>query len=364
MFAVSHKHLFSKLFPVPRMMDMRAVGIDISHQTIRMVKFSEKTSGVFLDKWDEVKIPPGAIYSEEPIITSQLVRALTDLRIKHKLSRVNISMPEQEGYVFTFEATGKNDTEIRQSILFQLEENIPLKPEEAIFDYQIVKDEPLTVVVTAYPRTYIERVFGLCEKAGLIPVGFCTAGDAICHAVVPRSDLQTHLVVNFGEKNTGLYIVTKGIVAFSATLNFGAENLTSAISKQFVITEAEAEEMKRGEKDLSKKEMMQLSLAFINPISSLRDEIAKVMQYWRSHQNKERDPAKEIKTVFLCGDDAYVPGLDEYLAGMLKLPVNRSNVWVNAFSFDKTIPKIHFRESLNFPSAIGLALRSFEQKYE
>lgn len=357
-------HRLAKFFPVPRFLDMRAAGIDISFQTVRIVKFSENNHGLVLSAWDEERIPPGSLYSTEEKDRTVLVDVLKKLKEKHRLHFVNVSMPEQEGYVFSLPVNGKTDKEIRQSIMFQLEENIPLKPDEAVFDYQILKENPLEVVVTAYPLHYVEEAIELCERAGLYPVGFYTAADAIARAVVPKHNAKTHIVVNFGTRNTGISIVYRNIVVFTSNLNFGTETLTAAIAKEFGVDAAEAEVIKKGEKDLDKKDMTKLLFSFLNPISGLRDEIGKVVQYWNSHHNKERDPEKEIVAVYLCGDDAFIPGLDDYLSGMLKLPVNRANVWVNALDFSKTLPGIHLRDSLNYPSAIGLALVSFQKKYE
>lgn len=357
-------HRLAKFFPVPRFLDMRAAGIDISFQTVRLIKFSENSAGLKLSSWDEMKIPPGSLYATEEKDRAVLVDVLKKLKEKHKLHFVNVSMPEQEGYVFSLLVNGTTDKEVRQSILFQMEENIPLKPDEAVFDYQILKESPLEVVVTAYPKHYVDEAIDLCQKAGLKPIGFYTAADAICRAVVPRGDKKTHIVVNFGARNTGVAIVSKGIVVFTSNLNFGTETLTSAIAKEFGVETAQAEEIKRGEKEMGKKEMTKLLFSFINPISGLRDEVEKVRQYWKSHHNKEKSADKDIVGVYLCGEDAYIPGLDEYLSGALKLPVNRANVWVNALDFAKQVPGIHARESLNYPSAVGLALVSFEKKYE
>ena len=65
-----------------------------------------------------------------------------------------------------------------------------------------------------------------------------------------------------------------------------------------------------------------------------------------------------VEKVFLLGGSANFKGLPEYIAGKVRAQTERPNVWQNAFSFDEYIPPIDYRTSLQYATAIGLALRS------
>jgi Tfp pilus assembly PilM family ATPase len=57
------------------------------------------------------------------------------------------------------------------------------------------------------------------------------------------------------------------------------------------------------------------------------------------------------------GGSANLKGLADYIAGRAQAPCERGNVWRNVASFDEYIPPIDKRRSLQYATAIGLALR-------
>ena len=65
-----------------------------------------------------------------------------------------------------------------------------------------------------------------------------------------------------------------------------------------------------------------------------------------------------VERVYLLGGSANLKGFPEYIAGKVHAQTERPDVWRNAFSFDDYIPPIDYRTSLQYATAIGLALRS------
>ena len=65
-----------------------------------------------------------------------------------------------------------------------------------------------------------------------------------------------------------------------------------------------------------------------------------------------------IERILMCGGDANIPGLLEYLSSGLDTPIAFANPWINILpSFDKEIPPMTFNNSLRYATALGLALR-------
>ena len=50
--------------------------------------------------------------------------------------------------------------------------------------------------------------------------------------------------------------------------------------------------------------------------------------------------SKNIEKIILCGNGSSIPGLADYLAVGLKVPVELANVWTNIMSFEEEIPII------------------------
>ena len=57
--------------------------------------------------------------------------------------------------------------------------------------------------------------------------------------------MDTYMIVDFGEKRTGIFIVSRGVVMFTSTLDVGGVMLNDMIAKNFKVSYQEAEEMKK-----------------------------------------------------------------------------------------------------------------------
>ena len=66
-----------------------------------------------------------------------------------------------------------------------------------------------------------------------------------------------------------------------------------------------------------------------------------------------------IEKIILCGGDANLLGLTDYLSASLKIPVERADIWTNIDYRDGFIPEIEFNDSLRYATAVGLALGGF-----
>jgi len=64
-----------------------------------------------------------------------------------------------------------------------------------------------------------------------------------------------------------------------------------------------------------------------------------------------------VERVILCGGNANIQGLPEYLEHVLNISVDRANIWQNIFSFDEVIPEMPYEMSLSYATAVGLAMR-------
>ena len=93
-------------------------------------------------------------------------------------------------------------------------------------------------------------------------------------------------------------------------------------------------------------------------LSSIRDEIIRYNMYWMSDKEATFSGERKVHKVILCGRDANIPGIDNYLSSSLKISTVIANPWVNVESFEKHIPDLLRGESLEYVTAIGLALNN------
>ncbi|MHB1118024.1 MAG: pilus assembly protein PilM [Minisyncoccota bacterium] len=349
---------FFQFFPPPRFLQRPAVGLDISDTSMRFVELLETRHGLVLGRFGERAIPQGIIESGEVKKPAELRTLISGLKKDYDLDLVAVSLPEEKAYLFDLHLPKIKQSEIRGAIELSLEEYVPLKVTEALFDYDIEKetDTTIQVSVSVIPRTLIDGYLEAFSGTGVTPIAFEIEDQSIVRAVVPEGDNGTYMVVDFGKTRTGIAIVDKGFVQFTSTVSVGGTMLTEAIAKNLSISYEEAEKIKYKEEVFGTARNEKLSLALVSTISILRDSINKHYTYWQTHDDHGQKRA-QIKNIYLCGGDSNLAGFVNYLAVGLPVPVELAQVMVNVNSLDRYVPEISFNDSLRYATAIGLALR-------
>lgn len=337
-------------------------GLDISDQSLKFVELIPVKNGVRVGRHGERKLPVGIIESGKIKDPKKLQEALLVLRKEEGLRFVRVSLPEEQVYLFRLRLEKSGLENVREGIELSLEEHIPIPAQDAIFDYDLLNQDAgsLEVQVAAIPKNIIENYLAVFRESLISVQSFELEAQAISRAVIKKGDLDTCMIVDFGQTRTGIFIVSRGVVVFTSTLDIGGVSLNNMIKKSFNISDEEAEKMKRDfglQRNIENKEIFSVLL---NSVSVLRDEIVKHFLYWNTHQDEEGKNHPPIKKIILCGGDSNLIGLPEYLSVSMKSKVEMGNVWVNIVETEKYVPEINFNKSLTFAAALGLALGDFD----
>lgn len=360
--SVKTKGFFTGLFPAPKFLAMPAVGIDISDDSIRFVELVDSRKGKILSKFGEHKIPTGLVLNGEIQDIEKLSQELKKLKEKNNIESIRASLPEEKVYLFqTYIPEDAKEDQIRSIIEFKLEEHVPLSPKESVFDYEIIKNQNskqhTNVSVAVYPKKTIAKYTSVFNEAGMLPLSFEVEAQAISRAVIKEGDGGTYMIVDFGKMRTGLAIVSDCVLAFTSTLEVEEERLSKAIMEYLSVPETEVARIKNEKGLIGSKDNKKLFSALLGVAETLKDDISKHYRYWQTRVDERGNKVKPIEKIILCGGNSNLKGLPEYLSGALKIPVERANVWTNAFSFEDFIPEMDRFQSLSYATAIGLALR-------
>jgi type IV pilus assembly protein PilM len=361
MFKNSFNRFFFRFFPAPNFFAGSSFGLDISDESLKFVELVLSGKGLSLGRYGERSIPPGVIESGKIKDSKKMEEILTALRKEAGVKSVRVSLPEEQVYLFQLRLEKMGLKNIKEGIELVLEEHVPISAEDAIFDYDLVKEDAqnLEVQVAAIPRNVIENYLSVSEHSQIRVESFELEAQALSRAVIKAGDMETYMIVDFGKKRTGIFIVSRGIVMFTSTLDVGGIALTGMIQKNFNISFEEAEKMKWQyglERNIENKEIFAVLL---NSVSVLRDEIVKHFLYWHTHQDEEANNNPPIRKIILCGGDSNLIGLADYLSVSMKSPVEMANVWTNITNVENSIPEMSFRQALSFSTALGLALGNF-----
>lgn len=358
--SIKNKSLFDKFFPVPKFLTMPAVGVDVSDNSIRFLEFVGRSSKT-LGRFGEYKILDGTISKGEIRNIKALSDVLRKLNKDHKIDFVRASLPEEKVYLFETQIPNDAlDKDIRSILEFKLEEYVPISPQNAVFDYDIISNhkDHTDVAVAVYPKQIIEQYTLVFNNAGLTVLSFETEAQAIARAVIHEGDQGVYMIVDFGKTKTGLSIVTGGVLSFTSVLDIDGKIISESIQQHLSILEKDAERVKDEYGLLNTKNNKELFNILIGIADSLKYNIDKHYKYWRSKSNEKGDKLKPIEKVILTGSNSNLAGLPEYLSSSLRLKVERADAWINVLLSGDNVPKISKTDSLSYVTSIGLALRS------
>jgi len=346
---------------VPSFLVTPSIGLDISDESLKYVELIKTKNGVQVGRYGKRVIPPGIIESGKIKNLKRLEEILLSLKNEIGLKSVRVSLPEEQVYLYKLRLEKLGIEHIRESIELTLEEHIPIRASDAIFDYEFIGQDKqsLELQVATIPTNVIESYLTIFKNTQIQVQSFELEAQAISRAVVKNGDLETYMIVDFGEKRTGIFIVSRGVVMFTSTLDMGGAMLTDMIAKNFKISFEEAEKMKKKyglERNTPNKELFSVLL---NSVSILRDDIVKHFLYWHTHKDEEGKNNPSIKKIILCGGDSNLTGVSDYFSVSMKSTVELADVWVNIINTKNYIPDINFKQALSFAAALGLALRNY-----
>ncbi len=359
-------NLLGKIIPPPTYMQLPSAGVDISDTSLKYIQFQpDKRSGTQLELsyWGDIDIPEGALERGTVHDVQKLSAAIAEVKERSAVETVRVSLPEERAYLFETEIKkGTPFKEIRGLLEFRLEENVPLPPRDALFDYDIIPtddtNDSLRVAVTAYAKETIMVYYHACIDAGVTPISFEVEAQAIARATIPDGDKGTHMIVDFGKTRTGIGIVQQGTLMYTSTIDIGGDKLSSVLRRQLgEIEESELTQIKNTQGLVRAVNNTDVYDALLPTMSAVIDEVRTRVQYWNS-----RDISREehhIQSVILCGGSVNMKGLPEYFSEMLGISANRADVWQNAFPGFDQVPEIGRRYSYGYATAVGLALTPF-----
>ncbi len=345
---------FLDLFPVPKYLRLPAVGFDVSDNSVKFIELigNERVSSVGSYGRREYK--------------DDLTQVLSSIQKQYGFCLVNVSIPEAESFFFRIRLPKIPENEIRGAIELQLEEYIPYQANDVEFDYEVLKTDPhpggyIDVNVAVLPKKVVGEYLDNFRKAGFIPSSLSIEAEATARAAIPARVDTPIMIVNIGRLHTSLSIVKDQAVMVSYTFKFGGENMIRGLQETCSVSTGEAERLKNEKGLTDTVENRDVFGCLLPMISIVRDEIRSHRRFWLQHrQDFMISGDEDISRVIICGSQAGIPGLISYLSMALSLPAELANPWVNALNFESYIPPISYKDSLEYTTAIGLALAGFK----
>lgn len=357
---VHNKKIFD-LFP-------SSFGLDLSDLSVKAVWLDRSGKHDSIASFGSVPLALGNVVDGEIMNPEAVKSAVINLLGKagpKKIStrRVICSLPETKAFLRIITLPKMELEEVKESIKWEIEANIPLTLDQVYYDWQVLdinltqEKGKMNVLVVAVARSVVDQFESVLESVGLEVVGLETESIAQARSLLAeKNESSTTLIVDIGDRRTSFLIAIGSTPCFTSSVPLSSQMVTEAISKALKLSfdEAEMLKIKYGLGSLAMKSPV---LKAIEPVlENMAVEIEKSIDFYLDNLQY----SSTVDSIVLCGGGSNMNGLLPYMTKRLGRPVEFGNPWVNV-RLGREIPIIDRRHSVQYSTAIGLALRGLDE---
>jgi len=345
---------------LPSFLKMPIYALELSDESFKYLRMRQQKGGLVVEDFGEGAIAPGVIDRGEIKKPDILKSLLKELFAKKNIKFAAISLPEEKGFLRNVKLKGVKEEEMRSSLELQLEEHIPMPPQEVIFDYAIVgkAKEHFDVVINAFPRIIVESYLDAFAAAGATPALVESELAAMVEAVLPKNFVASAMIIDWGKTRTSFAIAKNRILRFASTVPIGGKALDEAIAKNLKVSIKDAEALKIKHGFSQTPEAVPSFQAIVPIVTALREEAERYINFWQTHSEDKKAP----QLILLTGGDANLIGLTDYLQSELGIPTMLANPWANVIFPRYYLPELEKRGAIRFAASVGLAIKALDKE--
>ena len=377
---------FSKFFNQD---EVSALGIDIGSSAIKIVQLKKKNGQAVLETYGELALGPytGLSVGQAVVLApDKLAQALIDLMKEKEVNittkKCGISIPFTSSLMSVIEMPDVSTKQLAVMVPLEARKYIPVPVSEVMLDWSVIPKSEMqeedsseyattaerattdqgtgtrtalpkvNVLIVAIHNETIVRYQDIVVKSAL-EAGFFEIEIFSTMRAVLDETLRPVMIMDMGAASTKLYVIERGVIRSSHTINRGSQDITLTISKSLGLSMERAEVIKR-----------QMGVTGEN--KNLTDVVILTLDYIFAEVNNvllsfEKKYNKTISKVILVGGGAILKGLADLAKNNFKTDVVLADPFskVNAPTFLENILK---ETGPEFAVAIGLALRKLAEE--
>jgi type IV pilus assembly protein PilM len=364
-------NFFSNLF---KKNESSVLGIDIGSSSIKIVQLRKKGGKAVLETYGALSLGPyaGSDVGKATVLPPEkIITALTDILREAKTTTKTggVTIPFGSTLMSVIEMPGVDEKNLAAMIPIEARKYIPVPITEVSLDWSIIprdnikaegqtpettpegkkKIETISVLLVAIHNETLQQYQGIVQKVGLDANFFEIEIFSTIRAVLDKN-IAPVMIVDLGAATAKVYIVDRGVIRASHTINRGSQDITMAISSTLGISVDKAEIMKRTigwDKDPQNADLAKtISLIVDNIFSETKHVVA-------NYQSKY---SKSVEKAVLVGGGASMKGFIELAQNNLEMPVELGDPFskVEAPAF---LTEVLRRNGPEFTAALGIALR-------
>jgi len=366
------------------------LGIDIGSSSIKVVQLRKTAGQAILETYGELALGPYSgleIGRATHLPAIKLAEALNDILRESNVTtrKCGVAVPLSASMVSVIEMPILESSQLATMIPLEARKYIPVPISEVTLDWWVIPpDETRSsvpqvpaspngaiqsgpsavspnpqapvksdVLVVAIHNEAINRYQDIVRQTSLESTFFEIEIFSTMRAVLEQEN-ATVMIFDFGAGATKLYIIDRGIVRVSHTINRGSQEITLGMARALNIPIAEAENLKRSFGLNYKREGADISQLMSATLNFVFSEANRVLL------NFERKFNRPISSVVLTGGGINLKGFLEMATASFSVPVVVADPFakLRAPAFLDPVLKGAGPE---FAVAIGIALRKLQE---
>ncbi len=349
-----------------------ALGLDIGSSSIKVVQLKKKGEKAILETYGELSLGPYAgvsIGQSTNLSTEKIIEAMTDLLAEKEVAittrTCGIAIPFKASLLSVIELPDVGKKELESMVPIEARKYIPVPINDVTIDWSVIppaKTEDEEGALQIQPKMKMTQILLVAIHNNIInqykEIINKTALDTRFFEIEVFSSIRAVLegmtgplmIFDMGASTTKLYLLDRGLVEYSHTINRGSQEITSNISRMLNVSTEEAEVMKRSIGMGRTSNGVDLSEAVTLTAEHIFSEANRFLfEYQKKHN-------RNIKSVMLIGGGSALKGFHELAVQNFRLEVISGNpfekVEVPAF-----LENVLRQTGPEFAVAAGCALR-------
>lgn len=335
------------------------VGIDIGTYSIKLVRLKhideeeKKLTGLGIRHLPKEVIADKEIRNNE--VVSDNLRELVDL-VDSDIERGVISLCGRKVFTDRFSLRMAEDEDIRERIMVEAEQRLPMGTEGVNIDFDIVSESgsEKTIVMIAVYEDYLNDYLMTVQAADLKVASVGTDYSSLFNIFQFNGEIMSEgaqAIVNVGKAITNIAFIIDGEYYTVRDITNGTDHLWEDVADELRLTTDDKSKLESGEMDWDDEQ--ELKQAILKSTEELNNGIDMAFSYLENVTD-----GRTVDYVYLTGGGALVP----YLKKALEESINMTIEVVNPFSNLSISPELSEKETTQtmapvFSIAVGLALR-------
>jgi type IV pilus assembly protein PilM len=337
-----------------------AFGLDISGNSFKIVQLEHRGGNLAVKAYANTPLSKNLIINDTITDSKTLNYLIKQTLDKPQFGQIGTnfvvaSLPESKSFVRVIQIPKMSDAEAESAVPFEAESFIPLPVDQVYLDWQKLSDagEKMNILIIASPRDFVDQYLNILEGAGLRVAALEVESQSCHRALVGKNSQETMLIVDLDAYRSSLIMVEEGNLQFTSSVPIAGNAFTESIATALGVSSTKAEEIKKKVGIANTTTYPNVKTALLPVLNNLSGEIKSILKFHSEHSDKQ------VARLVLAGGSAKLKNLVEFLAPQMTeypgLKIELGNPWQNLPRMQQS--PLSPEESLNFTTAIGLAMR-------